>query len=220
MKKLTFTLLLLVVLIGLCAAINGNQSRSGNPARDNGPEGPYNLEAQLIGDNDILLVWENPVYANLPFEFHVYCNNHCVRHIPGTNVTDYLLENVCAGCHQLYVAASFDTGCESLPSNTVEVTVTSLNDNVLPTPEITMEAYPNPSRGEINIALNGVKFGENTIAIVNEKGQKIRQISIGSGQTGQWDGKDTTGKKVSEGIYFLKATTSKGSVTQKIILVR
>jgi hypothetical protein len=220
MKKLSISILLLVVCIGLVAAINGKLNVTVNAVRDGSPEGPYNLEAELIGNDVIILFWDNPTYTNLPFEFNVYCNNNCVRHIPGANVADCTLEDVCAGCHQFYVTACFDSGCESDPSNIVEVTITGLNDENIAGPGLELKVYPNPSRGDVNIALSGAKFGENEIAVFNIRGQKLRQIEIGSGQTGLWDGRDAQGRKVSEGIYYLKAITTQGSVTQKIILVR
>jgi hypothetical protein len=219
MKKTSLSILLLVVCIGVCAAINSNYPLSVHGGKDS-PEGPYNLVAQQIGDDSVLLVWENPVYENLPFGYHVYCNNEMVWDISGAYVTDYLLENVNPGCHQFFITACFDAGCESLPSNIAEITITSNSDDNLANTGLEMKLYPNPSRSDVQISLSGLKHGEADISVLNVKGQKIRQINLGSSQAGLWDGRDAQGRRVSEGIYYLKATTTQGSVIQKIILVR
>jgi len=220
MKKLSLVILLLLVCLGLIAASDNFSASKAEAMRDGDPDGPFNLMIQVIDCDCLLLIWENPVYEFPPMGFRIYCNGNMVRYLAGSDVEDHYFENVCEGCHQFYVTAYYDTGCESSPSNIVEVTVTGNADNQIDIGTLRLNVYPNPSFGDVNIQLDGVKYGENEIAIMNVKGQKLRQIHLGNGQTGLWDGKDAQGRKVSEGIYYLKATTSHGSVFSKIILVR
>jgi len=182
---------------------------------------PYNLIAQVLSFDEVLLVWENPVYATLPMGFRVYCNMMAIEEIGGSNVSDCIITNVCAGCHQFYVTAYFDNGSETNPSNTVEVTVTSNQEQTVPAATISLTAYPNPSRSTMNIALSGTKQNESTaLAIYNVRGQLIRQFSLNGSKTWQWDGKDNQNRSVANGTYYLKATTKQGSLTHKLTIVR
>lgn len=187
--------------------------------RDN--TGPYNLMAQVVEAENVFLLWENPAFINEPMSFRVYCNNVMVRSIPGNNVTDCYLEGVCSGCHQFYVTAYFDTGCESVPSNIVEVTITSNDSETSTTAPPSLYISPNPARSDVRIALSGTKLSESpTITIFNVRGQLIRQLNFKGNSGGVWDGRDAQGKRVSEGIYYVKASTYKGNLTQKLIIIR
>jgi hypothetical protein len=221
MKKLSLSVLLLAVGIGLFAAHNISLIDVPEAQKELRQSGPYNLMAEVIGDNTVLLAWENPVYEEPPLGFRIYCDNCLVRFAPGSNVADYLLQEVCEGCHQFYVTACYDSGCESLPSNIAEIIITSVTDDVFTPVPLLFTAYPNPARDVVNLRLDGIKVNERTeISIFNVKGQLIRRFHLSTDRFGQWNCRDSTGRQATEGIYFLKATTSQGSVTQKIILVR
>ncbi len=188
------------------------------PTRDQ--TGPYNLMAELIGDNNIMLMWENPAFNNLPMGFRVYCNTCLACYIPGANVTDCYLDNVCEGCHQFYVTAWFDTECESAPSNIAELMVTALavTNAAGQFPAIT--AYPSPARSGMSISLSGTgKRDPARIGIFNVKGQLVRQFSLRPGQTGYWDICDFGGNRVPGGIYYLKAETAGGIITRKVTVL-
>jgi hypothetical protein len=216
---------LLIVLTGLCFSlmasfpINSENNINVHAVRD--LNAPYNLIAQVISDNEVLLVWENPVYASLPMGFRIYSNMMALDEVGGPNVTDCIVDNICAGCHQFYVTAYFDNGSETLPSNIVEVTLTSNQDYAAPAASISLNAYPNPSRSSVNITLKGVEQKETgTLGIYNLKGQLIRQYSPKGATSWQWDGRDKQGRNVSNGTYYLRVSTNKGSLVQKVKIVR
>jgi hypothetical protein len=221
MKKLSLSVLLLAVGLGLFAAHNVSLIDVPEAHKEVRQAGPYNLMAVVIGNDAVLLAWENPVYEEPPLGFRIYCNDCLVRFAPGSDVADYLLQEVCEGCHQFFVTAYFDSDCESLPSNIAEVNVTSVSDNVISEVPLFLKTYPNPVRGMVNISLEGVKDGGSPdISVYNVKGQLIKRFHLSTDRFGQWNCRDSTGRQATEGIYFLKATTPQGSVTQKIILVR
>lgn len=221
MKRLCFVVLMSVVCISLIAVSVKADIISSNEVVLRDPTGPYNLVALLLGQNDVLLYWENPVFINLPMGFRIYCNNSMVKYVPGSNATDCMLKDVCEGCHQFYVAAYFDTGCESTPSNVAELMITSANDIYNAVSALSLRVYPNPSNQGTQISLAGMKNSENAqVSVYNLKGQLIREIKINGNTAGFWDGKDSKGCIVSEGIYYIRALTSQGSITQKVSIIK
>lgn len=221
MRKASFILLILAVCTGLMAIGSTDTEARGYVTSYRNNSGPYNLMAEVLNYNDVLLVWENPVFLNLPLGFRIYFDGCMVKFVAGTDVTDYLLENVCAGCHQMYVAAYFDSDSESQPSNIIEITITSNEDNILTNSQLGLLVYPNPSRGEVNIVLSGMKnYDATAIEIYNIKGQLIYKNVPTPFRRWLWDGRTIAGQRAGEGIYFVKASNSQGSMTKKLILVR
>lgn len=192
-----------------------------NTLQDRDPTGPYNLIAALVNCNDVLLIWENPDFVNQPMGFRIYCNGNLASYIPGVNVTDCLMADCCNGCHQFYVTAFYDTGSESAPSNIAEIIISSNNDELASDEGLSLKVYPNPARNDVNIALAGCKGNEITgVDVFNIKGQLIRKLNLQGDAAALWDRKDSNGKRISEGIYFLRASTPLGNVTQKLILTK
>ncbi len=223
MKQILLLTLLTALSLGLFASALVTSGNSINVQTNRDPVCPYNLMAQVIDINDVLLVWENPVFVNQPMGFRVFRNNIMVRQISGSNVTDCTIENVCAGCCQFYVTACFDNGSQTAPSNIAEVTIieTANQDAAASTPAISMTVFPNPSRSTVNIALSGTKqYDKADLAIYNIKGQLVRQYSMKGSKNWQWDGKDKLGNNVTNGIYYLKATTNNGNLMHKLIITR
>lgn len=221
MKKTSLLILTLLVCIGLTAAASEAIEAEMNTATYRNDVGPYNLMAQVIGVNDVLLIWENPAYMNQPMGFRVYCNNIMVEQLSGPDLTDCLLTGACGGCHQLYVTALYDTGCESTPSNIVEIIITSNDDNLQEVIPLQVEVYPNPSRGNVQVRLSGVKNNDFVaIKVHNALGQLVSQSSQGKDNPWLWDGRNIMGRRVSQGVYFVTVTTSQGSVTRKLLMVK
>jgi flagellar hook assembly protein FlgD len=52
---------------------------------------------------------------------------------------------------------------------------------------------------------DGAAVGENRIDIYNIKGQLVRSVQLGKGET-QWDGKDKQGQNCPSGVYLLRST--------------
>lgn len=220
MKKFCLITLLIVLSFCLMASerlVTGNIDSQ--VLRD--PNSPYNLMAQIINDNDVLLFWENPTYLNPPMGFRVFCNEMFVLQLNDSDANTCIIENVCPGCHQFYVTAFFDTGSQTAPSNSAEVNLTANQDFSTPVALISISAYPNPSRSVINITLSSPKHNEDAhLSIYNQKGQLVRQGKIEAGKTWQWNGKDTSGRNVSDGIYYLKAKTSNGDLMHKLRIAK
>jgi hypothetical protein len=77
-------------------------------------------------------------------------------------------------------------------------------------------AYPNPFNSNINIDIDGaVGCGDMAIEIYDIKGALIKKIKSDNNDGGgrwklTWDATDASGKRVSSGIYFARASTDQG----------
>ncbi|MCK4340003.1 MAG: T9SS type A sorting domain-containing protein, partial [Candidatus Cloacimonetes bacterium] len=86
--------------------------------------------------------------------------------------------------------------------------------------------YPNPMSpdkiGTTTISFSIPKDAKNSeMKIYNIKGQLVKKFSIISDQYSiVWDGKDSNGKQLSNGIYLYKLDTGEKSITKKMVLLR
>ena len=100
--------------------------------------------------------------------------------------------------------------------------VTGINDINSGGSERSVSVYPNPSSAGFNFKIENSETGKVTIRICDLSGRIIRQLKdfiTGSSQVITWDGKDSEGSDVREGIYFVRFTTSGLSKTVRIIKI-
>ena len=83
-------------------------------------------------------------------------------------------------------------------------------------------AYPNPFNSTAMITFNNLEGDNTEIEIFNLLGQRIRSFTIEGAKEGRiiWDATDAMGNKVSSGIYFARARTSRNSNTIKLIYLK
>jgi hypothetical protein len=62
--------------------------------------------------------------------------------------------------------------------------------------------FPNPSRGVVRFAVDGVRDGE-TVAVFSVDGRRVARIPV-TGGAALWDGRDATGRRVASGLYFAR----------------
>jgi hypothetical protein len=97
-------------------------------------------------------------------------------------------------------------------------------------PVAPLVAWPLPYRGG-NLAISfatygglGGGLGPAEVAVYDVSGRLVRQIARGSYAAGHqvvgWDGKDERGRKVSSGIYFLRAKSAGAERTFKLAVAR
>ena len=103
---------------------------------------------------------------------------------------------------------------------------TASDDPIIPQPELTICAGPNPFSSSTRITLKASAPLENVdIGIYNLKGQLVRnlgprKLAKGS-QELAWDGLDISGKPVASGIYLLRASGPNGHfITHKLARIR
>ena len=102
--------------------------------------------------------------------------------------------------------------CSSATSNTINITTTSIdamsNSNVC-------LVYPNPTSGLVTINLKSTTQ-PNTIELVNELGQTLQVLSVKDCKASCVINMDL--KSFSNGVYFIKITSTNSNEFQKIIL--
>ena len=92
-------------------------------------------------------------------------------------------------------------------------------------PQITeLTCFPNPFNPQTTIHYTISEASYTELNIYNIKGQQIKSLinafqSAGSYNL-QWDGTDDMQNKVSSGIYYYNLSTSAGSVTKKMLLMK
>ncbi len=101
------------------------------------PPAPQNLQAELIGNNDVKLTWEPPAGKELQF-YNIYDNNISVGTIP---FLFYYLSNLSPGVHSFTVTAVYDEG-ESGHAGPVEVTIYGSPEIVLSQDSLYQQLYP------------------------------------------------------------------------------
>lgn len=83
-------------------------------------------------------------------------------------------------------------------------------------------AYPNPFNPNTNIRYQLKDAGDVKIEIYNARGQLVRSFSQTHDAPGyyqiNWDGRDSSGKTVSSGVYQYKMTSGKYHSTKKMVL--
>ena len=85
--------------------------------------------------------------------------------------------------------------------------------------------YPNPFNPETNIYYSIIDNGFVELSIYNIKGQLVKELVRSSMNAGEhnvvWNGKDSSGRKVSSGLYFYKLKVNDKTIdTKKMMLLK
>jgi hypothetical protein len=84
--------------------------------------------------------------------------------------------------------------------------------------------YPNPFRQNTTILYETKKEGKINLSIYNLRGQLIRTLEEGYISSGKhsidWDGKDSRGRTVANGIYLCRLKTPETTLTRRMLLCK
>ena len=89
--------------------------------------------------------------------------------------------------------------------------------------------YPNPFNPETWIPYQLSEDSEVVIKIYSVRGELVRELQLGHKSAGQylnreksayWDGRNTTGERVSSGVYFYSIQAGKFTATRRMIVVQ
>lgn len=98
----------------------------------------------------------------------------------------------------------------------------NVNDAV--TGEVMLQNVPNPVANSTNITLNISNPGYYTLAIYDVHGSVVKTISSGNLNADvynfDWNGFDTNGNKVDNGVYFYRLTGNGETITKKMVVSR
>ncbi|MEO0078657.1 MAG: T9SS type A sorting domain-containing protein [candidate division WOR-3 bacterium] len=83
---------------------------------------------------------------------------------------------------------------------------------------------PNPARAQVAIRYSLAADGPASLAVHDITGRVVRQLLATSVRRGAysivWNGTDTRGRKLADGVYFLKFTAGDYRQTEKLVLQR
>ena len=94
-------------------------------------------------------------------------------------------------------------------------------------PRAALAAWPLPYRGgtlNLSFATYEGRTGATKVAVYDLRGRLVRTLVDGAfpagTQTATWDGRDESGRDVSSGMYFVRATNAGESNRIKLLVVR
>lgn len=89
---------------------------------------------------------------------------------------------------------------------------------------LTINNYPNPFNPETSISYSIPVDGKVVVTVYNLKGQKVKQLLNENMVAGRhsivWNGKNSHGKSVSSGLYFVKIEHSNINRVHKMMLMK
>jgi len=100
-------------------------------------------------------------------------------------------------------------------------TIYSVDENYLF--EYNIDIFPNPFINSTTISYNARQGQINHVGIYNLKGQLLRTLGFsdsGLGFCAEWDGKDETGRDMSNGIYLIRVESKDVNVIKKVMKLR
>ena len=108
-------------------------------------------------------------------------------------------------------------------STDITTDMAALNPNVIESFSLSQN-YPNPFNPVTTIQFELSKPGNVTLRIFNSLGQQVKTLidqdmKIGEHQV-QWDGKDSSGNKVSTGVYYYRIKTDTHEMAKKMMLLK
>jgi len=90
--------------------------------------------------------------------------------------------------------------------------------------EVKLHIYPNPSNQKIVISYSLSAKREISLKVYDISGRLVRTLLKSKGLEPRvyrviWDRRDDLGKKVREGIYFLRLETEKQTLIRKLVII-
>ncbi len=190
---------------------------------------PHGLDGYIDG-NAIHLEWnaspdDIEFYGPL-YSFWVY-RNGSYRAITNPATTEFVDRDIIPGqTYSYYIVAVYGEsgGWPSDPSNEIEITVTSIEDEGVPLVTAIKGNYPNPFNPETNIMFDLAESSYTKITVYNISGQRVRTLVDEKLNPGKhsivWNSQDDNLRPVSSGIYFIKMETEEYTGQRKILFLK
>ena len=183
---------------------------------------PTNFQASA-DSHGINLSWDQPANQR-NYAYSIFRDDILLSRTPYTSYCDSIVQSYTT--YQYYIKSVYEQGF-SPPTDIIEVTTDSISVDHEISISLTSNAYPNPFSTSTTISYTGKQNLHNPsqIKIYNIKGQLVKTItSFPSPSLGMieavWDGRDESGKNVSDGVYFFKCDVGEEISTGKIVKIR
>ncbi len=192
--------------------------------------GSLHLSGQS-GQPDVTATWTapfEPVYAVTGYNVYRRYGDHPYQLAGQTAETTFTETLTLEGTYIYYIRAIYAEG-EGAPCDTSSIafpfTVVANGDEPTPVLVNALHAnYPNPFNPTTTISYSLAKSGDVTLRVYNTKGQLVRILDQGNKKAGNysvaWDGKNSSGKTVSSGLYFFRMDAANYTNTRKMMLLK
>jgi hypothetical protein len=96
----------------------------------------------------------------------------------------------------------------------------------LQVPQVTRLGFasPSPFTSSTSIAFSLSKSGPAELAIFSVDGRRVKTLAQGAHEAGEfrlaWDGRDSDGRMLSPGLYYVRLVTAQGQFTRKLTFLR
>lgn len=98
------------------------------------------------------------------------------------------------------------------------------DSSVVPVPERSLTAGPNPMKDLVHIRYAAVPSLTSSLAIHDARGRLVRRLdadpSVSGWRTVDWDGRDEAGRRVPSGPYWVRLRTPEGTRTLQLIRMK
>jgi fibronectin type 3 domain-containing protein len=177
-----------------------------------GPKG----DLPVVGDVEVkwTAVAENATYI-LEYSRNKTMENATT--ISGIAEPQYLLKNLPQGTWYWRVRAVFSNNVETEVTSIQSFQVMTIQEDSLDVRKLTI--YPNPANPNREQIIFGYILDQPatvTISIFNSGGRPVKRIELGTLPSGavhyQWDGLDTAGRMVNNGVYLVKIAATNAQV--------
>ena len=186
------------------------------------PPPPENTDISwTYGPINIVMEWDQPDINDFD-HFNIYKLDGTFQYLDNTIGSQYSYLYPGTVYTEFYVTTVDQSGQESEPSDIMIFnTPIGINNNM---ENVFHSVYPNPSGGWVNISLDIPQAGNYDLSVHGIDGRIIQTIYQGKLVTGKktisWDGKNTSGQNVPNGIYFLSLIGNDVHSQQKVIMIR
>ena len=169
-------------------------------------QGIMSLQASIEDKNNVFLSWEAPE-TGIVTAYHIYRKDVLIKELQGTSFFD---EDLPDGDYTYYVKVVYADGCETLSYNVAKLTIQTTG--IVETQGIaSLQVYPNPTNGQLSIMNYELRI--TNIEIFDLMGK-----TVGAYQFPSFGGAEEVNiSHLPTGMYFLRITTEKGTITKKII---
>ena len=193
---------------GSSTQLNGTIYSGSNDCE--GCQPPTNLTGEYEYENGVfgtLLTWDCD-YS--PSKYKVYRSDDGEEYAEIAQVTDKEYFDEAAVGEYYYKVTAYSSSCESTPASTTDntdyvyVMVTALGENAVNT-----RLYPNPTSGLLCVEGTSISH----VAVYNLMGQKVYE--------GSFNGNENVIDMMAFGcgMYLVKVTSPKGTLTQKVTVI-
>ncbi len=182
---------------------------------------PVNVSATLLDGGGIQLNWQQAYQYLNPICYHIYLNGSFDLVVSGAT-TEFVYSPLPAGNYSFYLLAIYDGDHYSAPSETAEVTLVSVSDNIAPELVFNATIHPNPVLGSASLSFDYDKpITTASLEIYNLKGQLLHREQVKAIKgTNTIPIEAANLKNCKSGVHLVRLSIDGKSIIKKMIVLK